>query len=127
MFHHILQSNVKPCNRFEFSYISSPPATTISDFLHYSLVDQLYAKEVCFCSFVTKPNQASTKYSPDVFNSFYRTVTHGGPSQWISTSPPPLMLCFLMFYYRTFSFCCLPIFFSITALKASSKRYTRFQ
>ena len=46
-------------------------------FLYYLLIDQLHAKEVYFCSFVTKCNQASTKYSPDVFKSFYRTVTHG--------------------------------------------------
>ena len=30
--------------------------------LQYLLVDQLYAKEVYCCSFVTKSNQASTKY-----------------------------------------------------------------
>ena len=53
----------------------------------YSLVDQLYAKEVYFCSFVIKFNQAFTKYSPDVFNSFYRTVTHGRTSHWIFTRP----------------------------------------
>ena len=29
-----------------------------------SLVDQLYAKEVYFCSFVTKSDQACIKYSP---------------------------------------------------------------
>ena len=39
------------------------------------------------CSFVTKPNQASTRYSPDVFSSFYRTVTHG-ESHRIFTSLP---------------------------------------
>ena len=48
--------------------------------LQYWLVDQLYAKEVYFCSFVTKSNQTSTKYLPVVFNSFYRTAGHGGKS-----------------------------------------------
>ena len=86
MFHHIVQSNVKPCNKFKFSHISSLPATAASHFLHYLLVDQLYAKEVYFCSFVTKCNQASTRYSLDVFKSFYRTVTHG-EFHGIFTSP----------------------------------------
>ena len=57
-------------------------------FLHYMLVDQLYAKEVYFCSFVTKSNQTSTKYSPDVLNRFYRIITHG-ESHRIFRSPPP--------------------------------------
>ena len=38
--------------------------TTASKILHSSLVDQLYTKEVCFCSFVTESNQACIKYSP---------------------------------------------------------------
>ena len=56
-------------------------------FFHYSLIDQLYAKNVYFCSFATKFNQASNKYSRYVFNSFYRTVTHEGPSHRIFKSP----------------------------------------
>ena len=44
-------------------------------------------KEVYFCSFVTKSNQASTRYWPDVFSSFYRMATHG-ESHRILTSPP---------------------------------------
>ena len=43
-----------------------------------------------FCSFVTKCNQASTKYSPDVFKSFYRTVTHGGFHGIFKPPPFPL-------------------------------------
>ena len=35
-----------------------------SYFLRSTLVDQPYAKEVYFCSYVTKSNQACTKYSP---------------------------------------------------------------
>ena len=65
-----MQSNVTPCNTFGFSHISSL-TTTVSHFLHYSLVDQLYAKEVYFYSLVAKFNHTSTKYSSDVFNSFY--------------------------------------------------------
>ena len=42
-------------------------------FLCSILVDQLYAKGVYPCSFVTKSNQAWTKYA---FKNFYRTVTH---------------------------------------------------
>ena len=34
-----------------------------SHFLRYTLVDQLYAIGVYFCSFVTKCNQACIKYS----------------------------------------------------------------
>ena len=113
-----MQSNVKPCNSFEFSHISSLPATTVSNFCHYLLDDQLYAKEVYFCGFVTKCNQATSKYSPDVFKSFYRTVTYGELHQ-IFTSPP-LKRNFPTFHYRTSSFCCLPIFF-IKKLQAPSK------
>ena len=72
LFYHIMQSNVQPCNGLEFSHISSPLATTASHFLHYLLFDQLYAREVYFCSFVTKSNQASTRYWPDVFSNFWR-------------------------------------------------------
>ena len=76
-------------------------------FLHYSVVDQPYEKEVYFYSFVTKSNQPSTKYSSDVFSSFYRTVTHR-ESNRIFTSPPlnSVSPCFT----RTSSFCYLPIF-----------------
>ena len=42
-------------------------------FLCSTLVDQLYAKGVYLCSFVTKSNQAWTKYA---FKNFCRTVTH---------------------------------------------------
>ena len=111
-------SKVKPCNRFEFSHISSPPATTATCFLHYSLVDQQYAKEVYFCSFVTKFNQVFTKYSPDVFKSFYRTVTYGGFHR-IFTSPL-VKWHFPTFHYRTSSFCCLP-FFSLKNSKSPPK------
>ena len=49
---------------------SNSLGTTASKILYSSLVDQLYAEGVNFCSFVRKSNQ-------DVFNSFYRTVTGG--------------------------------------------------
>ena len=87
--------------------------------MHYLLVDQLYAKKVYFCSFVTKSNQTSTKYSPDAFSSFYRTM---GFSQ-----PPSLLIQgFPTFHYKIFSFCRLSIFF-IKKLQAPSKRYTYLQ
>ena len=38
--------------------------TTAPKFLQSSLVDQLYAEEVYFGSFVTKSNQVCIKYSP---------------------------------------------------------------
>ena len=49
---------------------SNSSGTTASKILYSSLVDQLYAEAVNFCSFVRKSNQ-------DVFNSCYRTVTGG--------------------------------------------------
>ena len=85
LFYHILP-NVKPYNGL-FSHISSLLATIAYHFLHYLLVDQLYAKEVYFCSFVTKFNKAFTRYSLNVFNSFYWTAAHG-ESHRIFTSPP---------------------------------------
>ena len=118
LFHYIVQSNVKPCNRFEISHISSPP-TTVSHFLHYLVVDQLYTKKVYFCSFVTKSNQATTKYSQYVFSMLYRTITHRGPSHRILTSLP-LRQHFPIFHYRTSSFCCLPVSFFIAALQVPS-------
>ena len=47
-----------------------------SYFLRSTLVDQLYAKGVYFSSFLTKSNQACTKFHPNAFKNFYRTVTH---------------------------------------------------
>ena len=43
---------------------------TASQFWRFSLIDQPYAKGVYFCSFVTKSNQACTKYSPKCIQSF---------------------------------------------------------
>ena len=54
LFHHIVQSNIRPCNRFEFSHILFLQATTASHSLHYLLLDQIYVREVYFCSFVTQ-------------------------------------------------------------------------
>ena len=110
LFHHIAQLNVKPSNRFEFSHIFSLPATTASHFLRNLLVDQLYTKEVYFCSFVTKSNQASTRYSPDVFNSFHRTATHGEPSHRIFITIP-LMQCFPCFTKEPLPFVASPFLF----------------
>ena len=90
-FHHVVPSNVKPCNGFEFSHSLSLPTTTTSHFMHFSLVYLLYAKEVYFCSFVTKSNnliQHAPNIYPHVFNSFHRTIIHG-ESHRIFTSPPP--------------------------------------
>ena len=85
-----MQSNVKTCNMLEFSHIPSMPATKAPNFLQYLLVDQLHTKEMYFY-FVTKCNQAFTKYLLDVFNSFYRTATHThGEFHGIFTSSPPL-------------------------------------
>ena len=43
---------------------------TASYFLRFSLVDELYAKGLYFCSFVTESNQACTKYSPKCIQQF---------------------------------------------------------
>ena len=37
-FHHVVPSNIKPCNGFKFSHRLSPPATTTTHFVHSSLV-----------------------------------------------------------------------------------------
>ena len=42
----------------------------VSYFLLSTLVDQLYAQGVYFCIFVTKSNQACTKYSPKCIQKF---------------------------------------------------------
>ena len=73
---------------FPFDYWVWAWTQLASHFLQYLLVDQLYVKKVYFCSFVTKSNQAFTKYSPVVFNSFYRTITHRGLYHRIFTSLP---------------------------------------
>ena len=88
-FHHAVPSNFKPCSGFEFPHSSSLPATKASHFVHSSLVDQLYVKEMYFCNFVTKYNnqvQHAPKIRPNIFNSFHRTVILG-ESYWIFTYP----------------------------------------
>ena len=57
---------IRPCNMLEFSHISSL-STIITP--------------------VTKSNQVSTKYSPDVFSNFYRSATHGEFHGIFTTSP----------------------------------------
>ena len=57
---------------------SNQSGIAASKFLHsLLLVDQLYARKVYFCKFVTKLNQACINIQQNVFNSFYWTVTHG--------------------------------------------------
>ena len=67
---------------------------TASHFLCSSLVDQLYAKGVYFCSFMTKSNQACTKYSPKNFQQFLHDhYTHTwfqlAPSKTFCSKPTP--------------------------------------
>ena len=62
-FHDVVPSDVKPCNRFEFPHSSSLPAATASHFVHSSLVDQLYVKEVYFYNFVAKSNNLVYPYT----------------------------------------------------------------
>ena len=42
----------------------------VSCFLGSRLVHQMYSKRVYFCSFVTKSNQARTKYLPKLIQKF---------------------------------------------------------
>lgn len=91
---------------------------TISQFLCSSLLDQLYAKVVYLCSFVTKFSQTYTIYIHlNAFNCFYR-----GPHTWKvpqnpHNSPPPTPAPFKQrfpkFHCRTFSICCLHMFSSL--------------
>ena len=93
---------------FSFA-IDSNFHTTVSQFVHSSLVDQLYATVI---NCVTKSNnsvQHAPNIYPDVFNSFHRTVIHG-ESYRIFTKPLTLKRRFPTFHYRTSSFCYLPIF-----------------
>ena len=55
-FHHVVPSGVQHCSGFGFSRSSSLPAATASHIVAFSLVNQLYAKEVYFCNFLTKSN-----------------------------------------------------------------------
>ena len=112
LFHHVLPSNVQPCNGFEFPHSSS---TATSHFVHSSLVDQVYAT-VFNC--VTKSNnQLKQLYSivfkciqhPNVFNSFHR-IGHTWRVLRNFRKPLPLKRRFSTFHCRTSSFCYLPIF-----------------
>ena len=51
------------------------------------------------------------KYSPDVFNSFYRTVTHGGTSHRIFTGPPLSCSISASFTKEPLPYVHLPFFF----------------
>ena len=85
-------------------------------------------RKCCFscsvCSFVTKSNQASTRY-----DQTYSEVSAAGlphvesPTEF---SQAPLKQGFLTFHYRNSSLCCLPIFFFIKTLHTTSKQNTRF-
>ena len=58
-------------------HIVIPPAATIYLFVH-SLAEQLYAKEVYFCSFVTKSNNPiqCAPIGPQIFSCFHMTIIH---------------------------------------------------
>ena len=116
-FHHVVPSNVKPCNRFQFSHSSSPPAITASHFVD-SLVQQLYAKEVYFCSFVTIPTIQSSMHQilthmslkVSIGPSYMESVTRFSQAPSLGASPT--------FHHRTSPFCWLPI---ISSLELSRK------
>ena len=85
-------------------------------------------KRNVFLQLREKSNQASTKYSPDVFNSFYWTITHGEFHKIFTSRPPPNLPPSLkrglpLFHCRNVSFCCFPIFF-IKIFQAPLKRYS---
>ena len=99
--------------------ISLAQQTTASKFLHSWLVDQLYAKEVDFCSFVLKSNQ--------IFTKMYLAVSigpsHMESSKWFSTPPYNTLMAFphISLSYRNSSFCCLSIFSSLELSKLPPK------
>ena len=92
----------------------------MSHFLHSLLLDKLYAKGVYFCSFVTKSNQACTKYSARCIQPFHRTVIHGEYHK-IFASTTPFKQVFHTIHYKTYSLCCLPIFCSLFPSEPSPK------
>ena len=110
---------------FPFDYWVWAWTQLASHFLQYLLVDQLYVKKVYFCSFVTKSNQAFTKYSPVVFNSFYRTVTHGGLYHRIFTSLP-LKHHFPTVHIEPLPSVASPFFFSLQPSKPPPKNIKDF-
>ena len=68
-----------------------------------------------FCSFVTKCNQAINHPSNihQMYSCLYRTITHGEFHKIFTIPPPSLKWGFPTLHYRTSSFCCHHIFFSI--------------
>ena len=67
----------KPCNGFKFSHSLAPLATSTSHFVHSSLVYQMYAKEMHFCSFATNPRVQSRMYQ--IYTHICSTVSIGLP------------------------------------------------
>ena len=103
----------------------SPPATTASHFVHYSLVYLLYAKEGHFCSFVTKSNnpiQHAPNIHPHVFNSSHRIILHG-ESPLDFHKHHSLKLRFPTFHYRTSSSCYLTMFSSLELSKPLKREF----
>ena len=93
----------------ELPQVTLWPATTAPEFLYFSLVDQLYAKEVYFCSFVTKSNLACTKYLSKCIQQFSQDHHTWKVLQDFHKSPPSKRH-FTTFHYRAFFLCWLPIF-----------------
>ena len=119
----MVPSNVKLSSGFKFPHSSTLSATTASHFVHSSLFDQLYAKEMYFCTFVAKcnnPVQHAPNIHPNVFNSFQRTVILG-ESYKIFTSPPPPNGVSTSFTIKPF--CYLPIFSLSELLKQLKSKF----
>ena len=118
---------VKFSNRVIQNLFSFPQRTSIkklakqsgiivSMFLHSLLVDQLYAKGVYFCNFVTKPNQACIKYSPKYILQFLLdALSLKTPTAFSHISLQKLFLLFP------------PHVLFIRTLQAPFKKVTRFQ
>ena len=106
-FHHVLPSNIKLRNGFEFSHSSSAPATMAFSFVHYSLVDLLCVMELYFCSFVA--TSINPIYLPKCIQQFLQD-RHTWRVPRVFYESLSLKRRSPTFHYRTRFFCCLPIF-----------------
>ena len=111
-FHHVVPSNVKPCNGFVFYHSSSLPAIIILCTCQLNN----YMPRNCICA-----NPTIQFSMHQIFTHMYLTVSTGLSYLESLTGflkAPPPQTVFPTFHHRTSSFCCLP---NISSLELSKK------